>query len=367
YFYQIHNTADAVFGQFTWSPEYFARRLHLTAGLRQSWDHRQAIKDYAALEYLEGQAAGQPLAAIPLPATQGNDTFNDVHADKRYSDLSPSLNLQYDFTRSATGYFSVARAYKSGGFNLRDPQISGASGKASDGVNYGFGFVDGFKPERVLSYELGLKSEWFGRRLRVNGDVFDSEYRDMQTNFLISGTISDTKSRNAGRARMRGVELDTTWAAAQGLVLAFDYAYLNTRTLEVIDLNGKNLAGLYPFVSAPPQSYVGSIDWTFLEGGWGSLRAYASYNWTGHREGLVVTEPRRGKTATQGYGLFNARIVAGGVHVGAHGSLDLALWGKNLADVEYPSTAIDNLPQADRAVIWGEPRSFGLDAVYRWD
>ena len=32
----------------------------------------------------------------------------------------------------------------------------------------------------------------------------------------------------------------------------------------------------------------------------------------------------------------------------------------------YPLMAIDNLPQADRAVVWGEPRSVGLELIYRY-
>ena len=43
---------------------------------------------------------------------------------------------------------------------------------------------------------------------RLNADVFSTQYRDMQINFLIPGTNSDTKTRNAGRARIHGVEVD---------------------------------------------------------------------------------------------------------------------------------------------------------------
>ena len=58
--------------------------------------------------------------------------------------------------------------------------------------------------------------------------------------------------------------------------------------------------------------------------------------------------------------------MANGIRVGNRGTLDIALWGRNLLDKEYEQTAIDNLPQADRAVIWGEPRAVGLDFIYRY-
>ena len=51
----------------------------------------------------------------------------------------------------------------------------------------------------------------------------------------------------------------------------------------------------------------------------------------------------------------------------AAGALDFALWGRNLADEDYVISAIDNVPHADRAVIWGEPRTLGLDVSYRFN
>jgi len=368
YGYGIHNEAAAAFGQLTWAPDFADGRLRFTGGLRQSWDKRSASKDFVQTQYLEGRLGSADLVAVRIPdfILPGTDVFDNVQASSKYENLSPSGNLQYDVTKNATTYLSYATAYKSGGFNVRDPQISGASGPASDGTNYGFGFTDGFKPEKVHSIEAGLKSEWMGRRLRFNTSVFNTDYRDMQTNFLIAGSISDTKSRNAGKARIRGVELDGAFVISSGLIVALQYSYLDAKVLEVIDVNGDNVAELYPFIAAPKQSYVASVDWTFLHGSWGDLRAYGTYQYVGDRSGFVITEERRGLTAIDGYGLFNARLSLSDLHVGAESTLDIALWGKNLADKEYPLTAVDNLPHADRAVLWGEPRSFGLELVYRF-
>ncbi|WP_043112118.1 TonB-dependent receptor [Solimonas flava] len=368
YDYAIDNSATALFGQFTWAPEWFDQRLRLTLGLRQSWDERWARKDFVQTQYIEAQLLGIGLTAVPVPAfvLGGTDTFDNVQASRKDSNFSPSFNLQYDLERNATVYASYATAYKSGGFNTRDPQISAASGAASDGTNYGFGFVEGFKPEEVRSIELGLKSEWLQRRLRLNTALFDSHYRDMQTNFMIPGTISDTKARNAGRARMRGVELDSAVVPLPGLIVSLQYAYLDAKVQEVIDINGNNVAKLYPFIAAPRHSGVGTIDWTFLQRGWGNLRAYVNYQYTGDRQGFVITEDKRGLTAINGYGVWNARLTAADLRLGADNALDVSLWGRNLADKEYPLTAVDNLPHADRAVVWGDPRAFGIDLVYRY-
>ena len=134
---------------------------------------------------------------------------------------------------------------------------------------------------------------------------------------------------------------------------------------EALDINGNNVAHLYPFVSAPPASGVASVDWTFFDADWLALRAYASYQYMGKRNGVVITEPRRDLTALFPFGLYNARLLASGLRFSG-GELELALWGKNLADKEYPVFAIDNTPQADRSVLWGEPRTVGLDLTYRY-
>jgi iron complex outermembrane recepter protein len=369
YLYGIENKAYAAYGQLSFRPDWLERRLNMTVGMRASRDERYAIKDFIQSQFVEVRLANASLFAVPIPASiaGSSDDFVGVEASTEYDDFSPSANITFDITDMATTYLSYSTAYKSGGFNTRDPQISAASGNASDGTNYGFGFVEGFKPERVTSWELGLKSEWLQRALRLNGAAFYSDYTDMQTNFLIAGTISDTKSRNAGKARITGFEVEGAFIPAVNLMLGFQYAYLDAEVLEVIDVNGNNVADLYPFIAAPPHSGVAFVDWNIASFNWGDLRAYTSWNYIGDRKGFVIVEERRGLTEIKGYGLLNARLMANGIRVSERGTLDLALWGKNLLDEEYELTAIDNLPQADRAVVWGEPRAIGFDLIYRFE
>ena len=52
---------------------------------------------------------------------------------------------------------------------------------------------------------------------------------------------------------------------------------------------------------------------------------------------------------------------------GLGGNWTFAAWGKNLQDSDYEAFTLDNLPQATRAVIWGDARSYGLDITYRYE
>jgi len=365
--WSIENKAAAAFGEVTWTPGWLDQRTHWTLGYRHSEDRRDAVKFRTSDTYVETYANGQGTARL----LSSGQPFNYVATSRDFSDDSFSYGAAFDLTPAVNLYAKSVEAYKSGGYNVRDPNVNGDDGSGTPGTAddnaYGFGFVDGFDPEHVRSYEAGIKSEWFGRRLRLNADVFFSDYRDLQVNFLVPGTVSDTKVRNAGKAEMKGAELDATWLALPRLTFTLGGAYLDTAVKEVIDRQtGENVAHLFPFYSAPPYTGVGAVDWTFWDFGWGVLRAYLSYNYVGERGGLVITEERRGLTRLPAYGLFNGRLMLQGFSFETLGALDFALWGRNLADEKYVISAIDNVPQADRAVIWGEPRAVGLDLIYRF-
>jgi iron complex outermembrane receptor protein len=366
--WSIDNEALAGFGELTWRPDWLERRTTWTVGYRHSEDRRDAVKDRISDTYVEVFQNGQGSARL----LSRGQVFDGVAASRTFTDDSFSFGLGFDLMPSLHLYAKSVEAYKSGGYNVRDPNVDGddGSGTPDSGDNnaYGFGFVDGFDPEHIRSYEIGAKSEWFGRRLRVNGDVFLSDYRDLQINFLVDDTVSDTKVRNAGKAGMRGAELEATWLALPSLTLTLSGAVLDTEVEEVIDRQtGENVAHLFPFYSAPPYTGVAAVDWTFARFGPADMRAYLSYNVVGERGGLVITEARRGLTRLAPYGLLNGRLMLQGLSFEGFGAVELALWGRNLADRDYVISAIDNLPHADRAVIWGEPRTLGLDLTWRFE
>ena len=96
------------------------------------------------------------------------------------------------------------------------------------------------------------------------------------------------------------------------------------------------------------------------------LLAYLAYNYRAARDVLVIAEEKRGLGTLPAYGLWGGRLMLQGLAFEALGAFDLAVWGRNLADEDYEISAIDNLPHADRAVIWGEPRTLGLDLTWRF-
>ncbi|NGY03790.1 TonB-dependent receptor [Solimonas terrae] len=358
--YGADNHAAALFGQGTWTPSWFDERLHLTLGYRHSQDSREAIKTYTQDNYLEVNVNGLGTAFLADSA----DAFDHVRGKRSYSNDSLSFISAFDLRPDVHLYAKYVEGYRSGGFNLRDPQISAASGPASDGTDYGFGFEEGFAPEYVASTEVGIKSDWFDRRFRINADVFYTDFKDMQITFLIPGTLGDTKATNAGHARIQGVELELAWAVTSWLNLSGDYSYLDAKVLKVIDATGANVADQYPFPSAPRHSGVLAADYTFFRGRWGQLRGSTNYSYMGERDGGGLPG-RSDLSYLPAYGLVNTRLAVSGITLG-HGELEVAAFARNLLDKDYITEAIPTLPQTDRAVFWGEPRTIGMELSYVW-
>ncbi len=365
--YDIDNSAAAIFGQFTWTPKILDERLHLTFGARHSEDERKTVKFQQDMTIAETALTAIDVSFVqcggnPLNADCRN--FDSIPASQDFSNDSFSIVAEYDITDDINIYAKRVEAYKSGGFNTRDPQKDGNQGPATDGNDYGFGYADGFDAEYVTSYELGLKSELMDRRLRVNADVFYSQYEDMQLNFILTGTVADTKVTNAGEAEMYGFETDITFMATRELLLMANYAYLHTEVTKATDITGADVADKFVFFSAPENSFTLSADYTLFQADWGTGSANISVNYMDDRNGGSRAENVK-NTHLRQYELVNARFSLTDIAF-ADGRLGAGVWAKNLLDTEYELTAVDNLPQADRSVIWGDPRTFGIDVFYEY-
>jgi iron complex outermembrane receptor protein len=151
----------------------------------------------------------QPVFAVAGPPFQTTPTGNNSQS---FSVFTPTLGLQYSFTKDVMSYLTYSKGYKDGGWTTRltsplDPL-----------------HVPTFGPEKADTYELGVKSDWFDRTLQVNADVFYTKYDSIQLNFQegLSPTIE-----NAGDADIKGVELDGTWIIGHGFSLAATGAFLD--------------------------------------------------------------------------------------------------------------------------------------------
>jgi len=334
-FNSIENDAYAFFTQATWTPPILEERLHLTAGWRHSQDSREAsriVTDFVL------QDTNTDVSIV-------TESYFDVDTDDDFDDDSFTFIAEYDLGETLNTYAKYAGAYKSGGYNIRDPEEQG--------------FSDGFAEEKLDSYEIGLKGSLFDHMLRFSSAVFYQEYDDFQYNFQIPGTISGTRVFNVDEGELSGVELELTAMPTTGLVLQVSYAYLDSE-LDPVDnpFTGEQVE--FNFTNAPEHTFSTIVDYTWAETAYGVWNVNASYSYTDDRQVNSDTVYR------DSYQLIDASISLSEVQA-LGGSWRVSLWGKNLGEAEYEAFTLDNLPQADRAVIWGDGRSYGMDITYRYE
>ncbi len=139
--------------------------------------------------------------------------------------LTPRLTAEWRAADDVLVYASWAKGFKPGGFNTNE--IVDFKGQ-------------GYQPERVTAYEMGVKSALFDRRLILNADVYYNDYKDQQigvqnTNISQTGQVITTAGIvNAGKVRILGFEVDADIRVTETLRLGVGYAFTRSRFKEFI-------------------------------------------------------------------------------------------------------------------------------------
>jgi iron complex outermembrane recepter protein len=181
---------------------------------------------------------------------QRGNLVADANAD--WSEFTPKASVRYQANDDAMLYLTYSKGYRSGGFNGRVDEVLSAT--------------QPYDPEFVDNYELGFKTEWMNRRLRLNGAVFFMDYTDKQEEIGLRSTGA-TGQRisvfNAATATMKGVELELQAQATENLSLRANVGYLDSKYDEFRYDNGFGIvddSGL-EFRRAP--ELTGGLDVTY--------------------------------------------------------------------------------------------------------
>lgn len=145
-------------------------------------------------------------AGTPVPILVPGSPCTNV--DKTTSDTGfiHKLNATYKFNEDALVYATWSRGFRPGGVNRR-------------------GTLPPYNGDEIDNYELGWKTT-FGR-MRFNGAVYQLDWNDIQLSFLGANGLSEV--RNAGIARIRGVEMDFGYRHA-GFSLTLGASYNDAQT-----------------------------------------------------------------------------------------------------------------------------------------
>jgi iron complex outermembrane recepter protein len=224
------------------------------------------------------------------------------------------LSVDHHFTPDIMGYVSYNRGFKSGGFN-------------STAIT-----APPFEPEQLDAYEVGLKAEFFDRRVSFNPSLFYYDYRDLQiTTFTNQGLPLFT---NGESAEIYGLDLDFTARPVENLTIRGGLALIHH---EFGDLPGT--AFVKPNTPPVPGSVntIGNgkgkrvpftADWAAtlaadyeIPVSFGKLTLSGTYN---HSDGFYTAPDNL--RLQKPYDLVNASVRA----ENHSGSLFVSLWGRNL-------------------------------------
>jgi iron complex outermembrane receptor protein len=221
--------------------------------------------------------------------------------------------LEFQASPRLMAYGSIAKGFKSGGFNVR-----GETGLP----NMGFAPFD---PETALTYEVGVRSEWLDHRLRLNATLFHTRYKDIQLrqDTLIDGMFT-TLIDNAAKARINGAEIEAMAVPAKGLTLTAVYGHLDPKYLDVGRVRGLTLDS--DFQRAPHHSFSGSINFERPVAA-GILELHGDYSYRSKEQFQILAA----SNDQNGYGLVGARL---GFRT-RDNRWSFALFGTNLADKRY--------------------------------
>lgn len=197
----------AVFGQATWK---FTDSLRLIAGLRYT-------EDEVSFRHVRVNTIGNGgpgIAVVPFPAPGGSATNSTDETD-----LSGKAGLQFDLSEDTMTYVTYAQGYKGPAFNVF--------------FNMSANDAQPIAAETADSYEIGLKTTLFDRRLSLNAAAFYAKYDNFQANSfrVISGSVV-TSLTNAGSVETSGVELEFIARPTDDLTLSGGIAYADAQIEE---------------------------------------------------------------------------------------------------------------------------------------
>ncbi len=300
----------------------------LTGGLRYSDERRR-------FDYLS--AVTEPFFTIPIAQTSAALGNNRT----RFDDLSWRVAVDWQATRDLFGYASVSRGTKAGGF-------SGALLTSQAQTRP-------YRDERLTSYEVGLRSEFLDRRLRINATGFYYDYRDVQVYTLENnGGFPDSILSNLPRARVTGAELELIARPVEQLMVNVGASLLDTKIVsDFLNPAGVNIRG-NELAYAPHLSISGSLSWTQPLGGEaGDLLLTGDFS----RQGGSYTETNNvARLRAQGALILGLRAA----YRAPGGRWELAAWGRNITDRRY-ITLVGNVADFgfDR-VKYNAPATYGL-------
>lgn len=279
--------------------------------------------------------------------TFSNPVFpkKDFSQKADFNSVSHKVALSYLLNDDTMLFINVAKGYRPGGINSfvvdKDKAV--------------------YDPETTQNYELGVKSNLFKNRLKLNLTGFYISYKDQQIYTAVDITNFVFGLENIGESRIFGVELESKAVLTRGLTLGLNFGYLNakvekymekiinqtTGSITEADRKGKTLPVSPEFNSSANLQFIQPISKKI------NFEASTEYI---YQSDIFFDVQNTAKH--KAYGLLNARLGFTTKH------FDFFVWGKNITDEAYFSYGYG--ASGFNLASYGLPQTYGANVTIKF-
>lgn len=367
----------SAFLQTTWNVTDLFRA---TLGLRYSYERKDGSRSLDFVNRATGERPDEGEIDTVVAKNFSAERHN-LSGSRTESALSPSLNLQYDFSDNVMLYTTLSRGFKSGGFDARSNASPAANAirPLQNPDSEPLILVGSFEyeEEQATSLEAGAKTTLMDGAAELNIAAFYTEYDDLQVS-IFDGTLGFNVG-NAGAATTMGIELDGRIALTENLMV--------TGALALLDFEFTDYDNGQCFQGQPADSVVDGIEYCNYKGKTNQyvadysgnvglvyttmvsndleFRGGADFVFTGDYNSSQNLDPSQEQDA---YVKTNIRLSLADVVAG----WEVALLGKNITDETVISYSNDTPLSSN---IFGSighygfvepPRTIAIQGTYRW-
>ena len=369
----------AVYHQSTWN-DFLLPGLSVSAGLRL--DYEQMWLDYHSAS--DPMNFGFSFAMGPM-RLEDNDmqAVSALMGKMRhdYLQLLPRFSVEYEWRRNNNVYVTVAKGYRSGGYNIQmfsdlvqsqfinvmkqsmeqSESLAPIAEMVSAMMPEAEVDVEGtalYRPEYTWSYEAGTHLSLWQDRLTADLAAFLMNTRDQQVSQFSENGMGRV-TRNAGRSRSVGAEVAVAARLTDAFTLnaSYGYTYATFRDYQTVNDAGEAVdyrGRVVPFIPRHTLNIGGEYVFTLAPRKWfDRIRLNADYNAAGR---IYWTEEN---TFSQPfYGTLNGRLSL------EKGQGTVALWVRNALDKDYASFYFESM--GNRFMQRGRPLQAGVELRCRF-
>jgi len=268
------------------------------------------------------------------------------------NNVSGKIGADWKASEDLLTYASISQGYRGVAFNgqaFNDPTELTFAG-----------------PEKLTSYEIGLKTGFWNRRGVFNAAVFHYDYKNQQflDAFTLPGGLgTGFRTVNAPKSRVDGAEFEFRAKATNDLEILSSVGLLHSKYVELV-LHGVDRAG-NRLIQAPNFNGSLGVDWRFAHLAAGDLRLFVDGNYYGKQYFDAFNTER---IAQDAYGIANARV---SFESSGRRGFAVAAWVKNLTNRQYLAYGLNQKDLDTGALgfdygLVGEPRTYGAEATLRF-